>query len=182
MEGSAAPGSPPVTDLQGAVTTVVPGPQALSDGEGAPCGGAASCALYEPHHGRTGGTVRSWDLPHDLRSAPFVRDLIGSCCQRWNLSERCLQDCSLVASELVSNSLTHALPPITVSVILPPCRQHIRLEVSDGGSAGVEAEEGLDPDEHGRGNIVISTIAASSGHGVSGQGLHIRWAALPTCP
>ncbi|MET7989076.1 MULTISPECIES: ATP-binding protein [unclassified Streptomyces] len=92
-----------------------------------------------------------------------------------------IYDTLLVVSELVTNAVTHALPPVAL---------HLRVAGRDVGRIQVHVSDGgpqLDPttwaatrpeDEHGRGAAIISALVDSGGSHSTPEDLIDHWADL----
>lgn len=66
----------------------------------------------------------------------------------------------LVLSELFTNALTHALPPIAITAHLPA--HQLTLTVTDQpGKTPTDTEDPYESDEHGRGLPIIAALAQS---------------------
>ncbi|MFJ3229255.1 ATP-binding protein [Streptomyces sp. NPDC086783] len=127
---------------------------------------------------------RSFDLPleHDLLAPAAARRNCRSVLQRWGLTEEQVYDALLVVSELVTNAVTHALPPVVLHLNATVDRPgQVRISVSDGGPSPVndECSTRQPDDEHGRGAIIVSALGNSSGTTSDVDGLIDHWADLP---
>ena len=102
-------------------------------------------------------------LPHAPRAVSTVRRRVQAILTRWNLPEDAADDVLLVTSELLTNALVHALPPATLrlSRVLVDGRGAVRVDVTDTGPARTPHEG--DPDEHGRGIDIVTTLSARCG-------------------
>ncbi|MEU5540128.1 ATP-binding protein [Streptomyces sp. NPDC020362] len=99
----------------------------------------------------------------------------------WDVCPDLVEDALLVVSELLTNAIVHALPPavLRLSWVRRDGLGTLRVEVSDAGPALAAAHSGagIDPDEHGRGERIVQTVADS--HGIHIQGAAVtRWAEL----
>jgi len=66
----------------------------------------------------------------------------------------------LVLSELFTNALTHALPPLAITAHLPG--DLLTLTVTDRpGKTPADNEDPYETDEHGRGLLIIAVLASS---------------------
>ncbi|MFF8848258.1 ATP-binding protein [Streptomyces sp. NPDC015127] len=85
----------------------------------------------------------------------------------------------LVVSELVTNAIEHALPPLRLHLAVDEGNHAVRVEVTDGGPAGREGAwaASCEPDEHGRGMKIVDRIALAHGVRVHSNG-SLRWAVL----
>ncbi|MGW7284752.1 ATP-binding protein [Streptomyces sp. NPDC054847] len=107
-------------------------------------------------------------LPHVPEAVTVMRRRLRAVLVDWHLSADVAEDVVLLASELLTNAIAHALPPATlrVSRVLVDAVQAVRVEVTDAGPAAPadRPDSGLDPDEHGRGIGIV--MALSARHGV----------------
>jgi anti-sigma regulatory factor (Ser/Thr protein kinase) len=92
-----------------------------------------------------------------------ARDLLA----QWGLTEDAVYDALLVISELLTNAVEHALPP--VSLHLAPVRSDghaaVRIAVTDGGPANVPGSWAAtgSTDEHGRGRSIVAALTVQNG-------------------
>jgi anti-sigma regulatory factor (Ser/Thr protein kinase) len=129
----------------------------------------------------TTGGMLTWHLPHRPESARAARQLTRSALDIWEVPQEKVEVALVVVSELVTNALMHALPPILLRLQSTSPDGAVRVEVSDGGPvAGGRCQEQADTaDEHGRGSQIVASLAAA--HGIvaePGTGTIVRWAAL----
>ncbi|WP_406192599.1 ATP-binding protein [Kitasatospora sp. NBC_01560] len=88
-------------------------------------------------------------------------------------------DALLVVSELVTNAVVHAMPPV-VMTLRRTSDDSVRIEVSDGGPsyAGTAPEQRGGPAESGRGRGIVAALAIAHG-AVRDHGSAVHWAVLP---
>ncbi|KAB2975957.1 ATP-binding protein [Streptomyces sp. SS1-1] len=118
-----------------------------------------------------------FSLPHAPEAAGGVRRRVRGVLAEWNLTAEAAADVLLVVSELVTNAIVHALPPATLRVSRDrgeTCAA-VRVEVTDTGPAA--SPSAVDPDEHGRGLEIVSTLSERCGVRVQPGGT-CRWAEL----
>ncbi|MFF4799287.1 ATP-binding protein [Streptomyces sp. NPDC001351] len=119
-------------------------------------------------------------LPHAPGAVSAVRHRIRRILADWNLAADLTEDVLLVASELLTNAIVHALPPATLSLSRSEVDRcgAVRVEVTDMGptTTGLPASA-LDPDEHGRGLDIVTALATRCGVHVHAGGTS-RWAEL----
>ena len=120
-------------------------------------------------------------LPHAPGAVSAIRRHIRTILTDWNLTADLTEDVLLVASELLTNAIVHALPPATLSLSRREVdrRRAVRVEVTDMGPvrpAGLQAST-IDPDEHGRGLGIVTALATRCGVHVHSGGTS-RWAEL----
>ncbi|MFE9500787.1 ATP-binding protein [Streptomyces collinus] len=99
----------------------------------------------------------------------------------WGLDEEQVYDTLLVISELVTNAVTHALPPVVLHLYVTGGEGQVRVCVSDGGRRTTPTAwtEQRPHDEHGRGTTIISALVDECGTGLDAEGLIDHWADLP---
>jgi anti-sigma regulatory factor (Ser/Thr protein kinase) len=132
--------------------------------------------------GRAGG--RRFDLPleHTTRAPATARHAAHGALAGWGMDAGIVQDVLLVVSELVTNAVTHALPPVVLHLTLTAGGTGIQVRVTDGGPAPTPATWAAQrpSDEHGRGTDVIDVLTDTTGAGEDAEGLIDHWADLHT--
>ncbi|MET7458725.1 ATP-binding protein [Streptomyces sp. NPDC005574] len=98
----------------------------------------------------------------------------------WGLDEEQIYDTLLVISELVTNAVTHALPPVVLHLQATADSGRIQVQVSDGGPQPVPTNwaAARPADEHGRGAVIVSALTGGAGTGLDAEGLIDHWADL----
>ncbi|MER6844648.1 ATP-binding protein [Streptomyces platensis] len=121
-------------------------------------------------------------LPHIPEAVGLVRRRAQTVLTGWNLPPATIENAILVISELVTNALTHALPPAVLQLSRTASEgpRVLRIAVTDAGPAGAvpRPADGRTPAEHGRGNGIVSALATRHGTRVAPGGI-TRWADLP---
>lgn len=121
-------------------------------------------------------------LPHIPEAVGLVRRRAQTVLTGWKLPPATIEDAVLVISELVTNAVTHALPPavLQLSRTVADGPRALRIEVTDAGPAGSvpRPADGRTPAEHGRGNGIVSALATRHGTRAVPGGI-TRWADLP---
>ncbi|MGY4971928.1 ATP-binding protein [Streptomyces sp. NEAU-S7GS2] len=121
-------------------------------------------------------------LPHIPEAVGLVRRRAHTVLTGWNLPATTIEDAVLVISELVTNAVTHALPPAVLQMSRTTAEEPraLRIEVTDAGPAVPvpRPADGRHPAEHGRGNAIVTALAARHGTRVE-PGAITRWADLP---
>ncbi|MFD0473641.1 ATP-binding protein [Nonomuraea thailandensis] len=72
------------------------------------------------------------NLPPEARSVAYARRLTRATLAGWGVTPETIDDATLVVSELVTNAVTHARPPITLSLTRKP--GGLRAEITDHGA------------------------------------------------
>uniref|UniRef100_UPI003F492B3C ATP-binding protein n=1 Tax=Streptomyces sp. CA-141956 TaxID=3240051 RepID=UPI003F492B3C len=129
-----------------------------------------------------GERVFGLSLEHGPLAPATARHAAQPILEAWGLDEDQVYDTLLVISELVTNAVVHALPPVVLHLhATADDTGHVRVHVSDGGpqatattAAGWAA---IRPDdEHGRGATIITALAERTGTDI--DGLIDHWANL----
>ncbi|MGW8358932.1 ATP-binding protein [Streptomyces wedmorensis] len=136
-----------------------------------------------PRAAETGECVFTLPLEHGPLAPATARHTARPVLEAWGLCGEQVYDVLVVVSELVTNSVVHALPPVILHLhAAADGAGSVRVQVSDGGprpataAAGWAAER---PDgEHGRGGDIITTLADRAGTDGDADGLTDHWAAL----
>ncbi len=147
--------SPSRRPLDGLVDQMLAGAQIVDD----------VCALAITRHG--GRAVRAWFDPV-ASSVPKARAMVRHALREWHLPP--LDDAMLVVSELVTNAVTHAVPPsclpgrarVMVEVCVNPLvgrPRGVRVAVGDPSSDLPEQHRAEPGEEHGRGVMLVATLA-----------------------
>jgi anti-sigma regulatory factor (Ser/Thr protein kinase) len=105
-----------------------------------------------------------------------VRHLAQDFLARQRLSASACEDALLIISELVTNAVTHALPPAVLRLCCAQCST-LRIEVEDGGSQPHRPQRPEPPEEHGRGMFIVAALATRHGTVTHTRGV-TRWAEL----
>ncbi|MGW7359965.1 ATP-binding protein [Streptomyces sp. NPDC054802] len=98
----------------------------------------------------------------DAKDVGRTRRLAKEFLDDLKISMATLDDALLVISELVTNAVLHAVPPATLRV---RCTQQrlLRIEVTDGGPRPEPPSTADRHEEHGRGMIIIDSMAVRHG-------------------
>jgi anti-sigma regulatory factor (Ser/Thr protein kinase) len=96
-------------------------------------------------------------LPLDARAAGLARRFLRECrCGEHHLEV--LDEAELVISELVTNGVRHAAPPLTIRVSCP-AGDGLQISVTDGSADGPTARDADDLDETGRGMALVDYVS-----------------------
>ncbi|GAA3494024.1 hypothetical protein GCM10019016_011230 [Streptomyces prasinosporus] len=137
---------------------------------------APHCRVTE---GDTGIKVSS-PLPYTEQAPSLARRHIRTAL-RGHTDALLLDDTLLVVTELVTNAVRHALPPILLEVqYAKGSPGTVHVEVADAGPAPRPQcpTEPTSPRENGRGTKIITALSTSHGARFRGE-TAIRWATLP---
>lgn len=109
------------------------------------------------------------DLLDPTVSPKAARTSVTDACGSWRLAQ--LADtASLLASELVTNAVRHAHPPISLHIRKLSARR-IRVEVLDGSTASAQLNPNPDTTAvSGRGLFIIDALATHWGYQRAGDG------------
>ncbi|MET9391988.1 SpoIIE family protein phosphatase [Streptomyces sp. NPDC006624] len=121
--------------------------------------------------------VATWSMPADPSVVAQARKDVVAQLQRWGLSEAVFVT-ELVVSELVTNAIRHARPPIQLRLIHDTT---LICEVSDGGSTAPHLRRARSFDEGGRGLLLVAQLTARWGTRQTATGKTI-WAEQPLPP
>ncbi|MEU0965309.1 ATP-binding protein [Streptomyces sp. NPDC005917] len=123
------------------------------------------------------GLVRP--LRHLPQAAGEARRITADTLTRWRVPEEVMESARLTVSELVTNAVEHARPPLTMELSRDAARRRMHVQVADGGPAAMEGDWAATGtgEEHGRGQMVIDGVTAAHGvHQEAGRTIH--WADL----
>jgi serine phosphatase RsbU (regulator of sigma subunit)/anti-sigma regulatory factor (Ser/Thr protein kinase) len=115
--------------------------------------------------------VATWDLPADPAVVSQARKLVSAQLSAWDLSEVSFVT-ELLVSELVTNAIRHADPPIQLRLILD---RHLICEVSDASNTAPHLRRARTYDEGGRGLLLVAQLTRGWGTRQTGTGKTI-WA------
>ncbi|PWI05519.1 ATP-binding protein [Streptomyces sp. NWU339] len=123
----------------------------------------------------------TWSLPCTADAPARARRLTRRLLHDWGLTDEYTCRTEVVVAELVSNALTHARPDIHITwrLVRNTEQPAVRVEVTDGGPTRSPADPDRDPDEHGRGRLIVAALASRWGTGPrrDRRGC-IRWAQI----
>lgn len=125
-----------------------------------------------------GGT---WALVHRPEAAAAARKITVTFLDAWGADPETAGTVLLVVSELVTNAVEHARPPLVLHLHRDPSARQVRVGVTDGGPATREGDWAAScaDDEHGRGLGIIGLVAVAHGEHQEREGGTTHWASLP---
>ncbi|MFB7867831.1 ATP-binding protein [Streptomyces sp. NPDC056069] len=134
----------------------------------------------------TGERVFGLSLEHGPLAPATARHAVRPVLEAWGLDENRIYNTLLVVSELVTNAITHALPPVVLHLQGSTDRSGlVQIHVTDGGARPETAPgnwaAGRPDDEHGRGDLIVSALTDHTGTDRDDlDGLIDHWADLDT--
>jgi hypothetical protein len=116
------------------------------------------------------------DLLPTVDSCPRARDLVAHACHEWGVADIAAA-AEVVVSELVSNAVLYARPPL--HLLLAMRDGHLHVAVRDGSPVLPQPVRGAVPPsaEHGRGLQLIDSFTAAWGSVPTAEG-KVVWATL----
>ena len=127
-----------------------------------------------------GQAVLEWGLPlkRDPLSPSTARREARKVMESWGLEGGILDDSLLVVSELVTNAVQYAQPPISLSLHLST-DQALLIGVTDGGPSLIEDgwTANRPADGHGRGGFIVDALTTGAEINQHDGFVH-RWAAV----
>jgi anti-sigma regulatory factor (Ser/Thr protein kinase) len=121
--------------------------------------------------------VATWAVPSDPSAVAQTRKDVVAQLERWGLSDAVFVT-ELVVSELVTNAIRHAEPPVQLRLIHDTT---LICEVSDGGSTAPHLRRARTYDEGGRGLLLVAQLTERWGTRQSATGKTI-WAEQTLSP
>jgi anti-sigma regulatory factor (Ser/Thr protein kinase) len=120
-------------------------------------------------------------IEHGAVAVAVARRTARTVLTGWAVPEEAVHDAVLVVSELVTNAVEHALPPVALRLYRGEAdgTAIIRVEVTDGGPAPQQGPwiASCGPEEHGRGARIVDSLGIGTGIGSRNRGGG-RWADL----
>ncbi|WP_181849661.1 ATP-binding protein [Streptomyces parvulus] len=117
-------------------------------------------------------------VPQSPNALTTVRQDVRGSLETCEVGADAMDNTVLVVSELITNSVSYALPPITLRVTVRGDGV-VHIEVVDAGAAPAVGDLDTRPaDERGRGNLIVSMLADRSGRTVDEDKV-IWWADVP---
>lgn len=122
-------------------------------------------------HALHASQVATWDIPADPSAVAQARKDAVDQLAAWGLDEAAFVT-ELVVSELVTNAIRHAQPPIQLRLIND---SNLICEVSDGANTAPHLRRARAFDEGGRGPLLVAQMTERWGARQTGTGKTI-WA------
>ncbi|MEU9383800.1 ATP-binding SpoIIE family protein phosphatase [Streptomyces sp. NPDC048279] len=116
--------------------------------------------------------VATWNLPADPAAVSAARKHVTAKMSTWGL-EGATPTTVLIASELVTNAIRHAQPPVRLRLIR--CATGLTCEVTDGSTTSPHLRRARTFDESGRGLFIVAQLTQRWGTRHHPQGKTI-WA------
>ena len=161
--------------LVGVLRALDPGSPGHGGADGGAPGQLAPGGFNRADSGYEAGMSVTSALPQDSGAAREARRIVESQLAAWGV-DFVRDDLQLIASELVTNALTHADGPVSISLIAAP--DHVRIEVSDRGTTAPAVRTPEDDDSHGRGMAIVEMLSRAWGTEVTDSGKTV-WAEIP---
>ncbi len=100
------------------------------------------------------------DLTHSLDSPAQARAIVVACTERFGLEDVC-DDLTLVVSEMVTNAVRHAGPPVALEIQADP--DSVFVAVNDGSPIRPQLRLADDDAEGGRGLLLVDLLCVEHG-------------------
>ncbi|MFJ4467643.1 SpoIIE family protein phosphatase [Streptomyces sp. NPDC089424] len=120
-------------------------------------------------------TVATWNLPADTAAVSAARKHVTATMRTWGL-DGATSNTVLIASELVTNAIRYAQPPVSLRLIRGATG--LTCEVTDGSTTSPHLRRARTFDEGGRGLFIVSQLTQRWGTRYHPQGKTI-WAEHP---
>ncbi|MFK0025043.1 ATP-binding protein [Streptomyces sp. NPDC090798] len=107
----------------------------------------------------------AWLLAHRPEAASEARRITKRVLTQWSVADETADSVLLTVSELVTNAVEHAQPPLNLDLSRDPDTRRVHIEISDGGPAAVDGDWAVSctRGEHGRGLEIIDQLTAAHG-------------------
>jgi len=129
------------------------------------------CLLLARTHALGTDQVVSWDVPVDPSAVADLRARATRQVASWGLEEQAMTT-ELVVSELVTNAIRYAEPPIRLRLLRD---SHLTCEVSDASSTAPRLRHARSTDEGGRGLFLVAQLTDRWGARYTAEG-KVIWA------
>ncbi|WCD94199.1 ATP-binding protein [Streptomyces sp. HUAS 31] len=120
------------------------------------------------------------ELEHRPDAAGAARTITRAVLEDWHADQDAAESVLLVVSELVTNAVEHALPPVALHLYRDRGGDQVWVGVTDGGPAQDDGAwtSSCTQEEHGRGLAVVEVLATSHGTRNHPGGTATHWARL----
>ncbi|CAM5649104.1 ATP-binding protein [Streptomyces viridochromogenes] len=135
-------------------------------------------ALSVPAVPDDGTVVRA--LVHHPAAAGTARSITRGVLEDWHVDQAAMESVLLVVSELVTNAVEHALPPVVLRLHWDRIGDRVWVGVTDGGPAQADGAwtSSCTQEEHGRGLAVVEVLTSGHGTRTHSNGAATHWAVL----
>ncbi|MGW0149263.1 ATP-binding protein [Streptomyces sp. NPDC003333] len=119
-------------------------------------------------------------LVHRPDAAGTARAITRAVLGDWHVDQAAAESVLLVVSELVTNAVEHALPPVVLRLYLDRAGDQVWVGVTDGGPARADGAwtSSCTREEHGRGLAVVESLTSGHGARTHSDGASTHWAVL----
>jgi anti-sigma regulatory factor (Ser/Thr protein kinase) len=130
---------------------------------------------------RTPAEDGTWPLAHRPEASGTARRITRSVLECWRAGDEEAEAVLLVVSELVTNAVEHAQPPVSLHLHRERVGRRVWVGITDSGPASREGEwtAACSDGEHGRGMSIIDALAVAHGIRTHAGGGATHWARLP---
>ncbi|WP_369199018.1 ATP-binding protein [Streptomyces djakartensis] len=99
-------------------------------------------------------------MEHELTAPAVARHVARPVLASWGLDEEQVYDTLVVISELVTNAVTHALPPVVLHLRATHAGDKVQVRVDDGGPQATPTGWAAcrPAEEHGRGTLIVAAL------------------------
>jgi anti-sigma regulatory factor (Ser/Thr protein kinase) len=115
----------------------------------------------------SGGASASARFESDVGTPRAAREMLRDALGTWQL-DGCCDAAELLVDELVSNVVRHVGSPVELRVVRRPLA--VRVEVDDASTALPVLQDPLPDEGHGRGILLVESLASRWGTEVNGDG------------
>ena len=137
--------------------------------------------LWRRSRGRTDDLRRPWQMTWKSRppvsAVPFVRDQLRRVLSEWGVAGEDAEPTLLVVTELMSNAVDHAEPPVLIAVSF--AAQSVRVEVRDAASEPPRLQHPSSWTVRGRGLQLVDALSSRWGWTEEAVGKTV-WAEVST--
>lgn len=135
-----------------------------------------------PSEPESSDVIRSLD--HSPRAAGAARRMVQESLDRLRVGDEDVDRIVLAVSELVTNAVEHALPPLALHLRRDARGQEVWVGVSDGGPAphGGPWTTSCADEEHGRGLGIVEALTDGQGTFIRPDGKATHWVLFATAP